>query len=124
MQEQETDNNKGDANPQPANYSLEVAGLGVPQPQGGSKRIRKPRSLPKTERPLFENSSIEKTATGAPVISATQAYLKPPDWSGNTKDSLCFPKVFGKGRYIEFYILNNQERQPEFITHLAESTLR
>ncbi len=120
---QGADNNKGDTNPQPANYSLEVDGLGVPQPQGGSKRIRKPRNLPKTERPLFENSLIERMATGAPVISATQAYLKRPDWSADAKDSLCFPKVFGKGRCIEFYILNNQEHQPEFITHQAEQEI-
>lgn len=119
---EEADNNR-DTNPQPANYSLEVAGLSVPQPQGGSKRIRKPRNLPKTERPLFENSPIERMATGAPVISATQAYLKPPDWSADAKDSLRFPKVFGKGRCIEFYILNNQEHQPEFITHQAEQEI-
>ena len=119
---EEADNNR-DTNPQPANYLLEVAGLGVPQPQGGSKRIRKPRNLPKTERPLFENSPIERMATGAPVISATQAYLKPPDWSADAKNSLCFPKVFGKGRCIEFYILNNQEHQPEFITHQAQQEI-
>ena len=120
---QGADNNKGYTNPQPADYSLEVAGLGVPQPQGGSKRIRKPRNLPKTERPLFENSPIERMATGAPVISATQAYLNRPDWSADAKDSLCFPKVFGKGRCIEFYILNNQEHQPEFITHQAQQEI-
>lgn len=117
------DNNKEDTIPQPANYSLGVAGLQVSQPQSGNKRIRKPRNLPKTERPLFENSPIERMATGAPVISATQAYLKPPDWSGDTKDSLCFPKIFGKGRCIEFYILNNQEHQPEFITNQAQQEI-
>lgn len=116
----EVDNNKGDTNPQPAYYSLEIAGLDIPQPQGGSKRIRKPRNLPLTERPLFMNDPIERMATGAPVISATQAYLKRPDWGKYKKDSLYFPKVFGKGRSIEFYILNNQSQQPEFITHKAE----
>lgn len=116
-----TDNNKvRDTNPQPANNSLEVPSLDMLPPPRGSKRVRKLKTLPKTERPLFQSSPIERMATGAPVISATQAYLKPPDWSGEAKNSLCFPKVFGKGRCIEFYILNNQEHQPEFITHLAE----
>ena len=119
----EADNNKEDTIPQPATYSLEVAGLDLPPPQRGSKRIRKPRNLPLTERPLFENSPIEIMATGAPVISATQAYLKRPDWGKYKKDSLCFPKVFGKGRCIEFCILNNQEHQPESITHQAEQEI-
>lgn len=116
----EVDNNKGDTNPQPAYYSLSIAGLDIPQPQGGSKRIRQPKNLPNTERPLFENSPIERMATGAPVSSATQAYLKRPDWGKYKKNSLCFPKVFGEGRCIEFYIMTNQEHQPEFITHQAE----
>lgn len=119
----EADNNKEDTIPQPATYSLEVAGLDVLPPQRGSKRIRRPKNLPLTERPLFMNKSIEIMATGAPVISATQAYLKRPDWGKYKKDSLCFPKVFGKGRCIEFCILNNQEHQPESITHQAEQEI-
>lgn len=118
------DNSKvGEKDPQTANNSLEVDRLDVLPPPRVSKQVRKLKTLPKTERPLFENKPIERMATGAPVISATQAYLKPPDWSGDAKDSLCFPKVFGKGRYIEFYILNNQEHQPGFITHLAEKEI-
>lgn len=117
------DNKEGDIVDQPANHSLEVAGLDALPPQRGNKRIRKLKTLRKTERPLFENSPIERMATGAPVISATQAYLKPPDWSEDAKDSLCFPKVFGKGRHIEFYILNNQEHQPEFITQQAQQEI-
>lgn len=120
---QELDNNKGNTIPQPASYELEVAGLDLPPPERGSKRIRKQKDLPLTERPLFDNSPIERMATGAPVISATQAYLKRPDWAKYKQDSLCFPKVFGKGRCIEFYILNNQEHQPEFITHQAEQEI-
>lgn len=54
------------------------------------------------------------------MSSATQAYLKRPDWGKYKKNSLCFPKVFGEGRCIEFYIMTNQEHQPEFITHQAE----
>ena len=117
------DNSKvGEKDPQTANNSLEVVRLDV-LPARVSKQVRKMKTLPNTERPLFQSSPIERMATGAPVISATQAYLKPPDWSGDAKDSLCFPKVFGKGRCIEFYILNNQEHQPESITHLAEQEI-
>lgn len=120
---QEVGNKSRGTKSQATDYELEVAGLDVPKAKVGLKRLRKPRNLPLTERPLFENSPIERMATGAPVISATQAYLKPPDWSGEAKDSLCFPKVFGKGRCIEFYILNNQEHQPEFITHQAQQEI-
>lgn len=120
---QEVDNKSRGTKSQTTDYDLEVAGLDVPKAKIGLKRLRKPRNLPLTERPLFENSPIERIATGAPVISATQAYLKPPDWRGDAKDSLCFPKVFGKGRCIEFYILNNQEHQPEFITHQAQQEI-
>lgn len=120
---QSVGNNSRGTKSQATDYELEVAGLDVPKAKVGLKRLRKPRNLPLTERPLFENSPIERMATGAPVLSATQAYLKPPDWSGDAKDSLCFPKVFGKGRCIEFYILNNQEHQPEFITHQAQQEI-
>ncbi|MEP0958518.1 helix-turn-helix transcriptional regulator [Microcoleus sp. FACHB-1515] len=60
------------------------------------------------------------TATGAPVISATQAYLKHPDWSEYEENRLYFRRSFGKGRHIEFYILNKQKHQPGFITSFAE----
>ncbi len=119
----EADNNKEDTIPQPANKELEVSGLDLPPPQRGSKRIRKPRNLPKTERPLFENSPIERMATGAPAISATQAYLKSLKWRGDEEDGLYCQKVFGKGRCIEFYILNHQLHQPEFITHKAQQEI-
>lgn len=86
----------------------------------GLKRIRKPRKLPRTEPPLFSTQTIEMTATGAPVISATQAYYKRPEWEEYSPGKLYFQRRFGKGRYVEFYIMNQQEQQPEFITTQAE----
>ena len=117
------DNNKGNTNPRPANKELEVAGLDLPPPQGGSKRLRKPIDRPQTKPPLFTHKSIEMTATGAPVISATQAFLKTPDWHEYSSGHLYFQRRFGKGRYIEFYILNKQKHQPGFITSFAEQEI-
>ncbi len=114
------ENNKGDTNLQPGDDDLEIAGLDVPLAGVAKTRIRKPKHLPDTEPPLFMNNPIERMATGAPVVSATQAYLKPPDWSEYGNGSLYFQKPFGKGRYIEFYILNKQKHQPEYISNLAE----
>ncbi|MGV0028417.1 hypothetical protein [Phormidesmis priestleyi] len=71
-----------------------------------AKRIRKPKTLPRTEPPLSMNQSIEMTATGAPVISATQAYYKRPEWEEYSPGKLYFQRRFGKGRYVEFYIMN------------------
>jgi len=88
--------------------------------QSTRARIRKPRNLPRTEPPLFTNKSVEMMASGAPVISATQAFLKPPDWSEYGQDRLYFQKQFGKGRYIEFYVLNKQKHQADSISSQAE----
>lgn len=85
-----------------------------------TRRIRKPRKLPPTEPPLFVSQTIEMTATGAPVISATQAYCKRPEWEEYSPGKLYFQRRFGKGRYVEFYIMNQQEQQPESITTQAE----
>jgi hypothetical protein len=63
---------------------------------------------------------MEMMASGAPVISATQAFLKPPDWSEYGQDRLYFQKQFGKGRYIEFYVLNKQKHQADSISTQAE----
>lgn len=117
---QEVDDKSRGTNSQAADYKLEVAGLDVPKAKVGLKRLRKPRNLPLTERPLFMNNPLERMATGAPVISATQAYLKSSDWGEYEKDSRYFQKMFGSGRSIEFYILNQQKHQPEFITCQAE----
>lgn len=88
------------------------------------KRIRKPRKLPRTEPPLFSTQTIEMTATGAPVISATQAYYKRPEWEEYSPGKLYFQRRFGKGRYVEFYIMNQQEQQPEPITSQAEHEIQ
>jgi DNA-binding transcriptional regulator YiaG len=88
--------------------------------KGGRKRVSRSRALSKTKLPLFTHKEIEMTATGAPVISATQAYLKHPDWSEYEENRLYFHRSFGKGRHIEFYILNKQKHQPGFITSFAE----
>jgi 3-hydroxy-3-methylglutaryl CoA synthase len=88
------------------------------------KRIRKPRKLPRTEPPLFLTQEIEMTATGAPVISATQAYYKRPEWEEYSPGKLYFQRRFGKGRYVEFYIMNQQEQQPESITSQAEREIQ
>ncbi|BAU15970.1 hypothetical protein LEP3755_65370 (plasmid) [Leptolyngbya sp. NIES-3755] len=89
-------------------------------PQSVRKQIRKPRNLPRTEPPLFTNKPIEMIATSAPIISATQAFLKPPDWSEYSQNRLYFQRHFGKGRYIEFSVLNNHKDQAEFVTSQAE----
>lgn len=102
---------------------LEISGLDVLQSQVIEKRTRRPSNLPLTQPPLFMTQAVEMMATGAPIISATQAYLKRPDWDKYGKDSLYFPREFGKGRSIEFYILNHQEQQPGFITHKAEKEI-
>jgi DNA-binding transcriptional regulator YiaG len=88
--------------------------------KGGRKRASRSRALSNTKLPLFAHKDVEMTATGAPVISATQAYLKHPDWSEYEENRLYFHRSFGKGRHIEFYILNKQKHQPGFITSFAE----
>lgn len=114
---------KTDANYQPAIIQLEIAGLEVPSAKVDSKKQRQRQNLPKTEPPLWQSHCLERIATGAPVISATQAYLKSLEWNGNENDGLHCQKVFGKGRLIEFYILNHQEHQPEFITNAAQQEI-
>lgn len=116
----EADNQRTDTNIQLGLLQLEMALADVPQPEQRLKRVRKPPNLPRTESPLFTNRAYEMMATGAPVISATQAYLKSPDWNEYEPGRLYFQKPFGKKRYIEFYILNKQEHQPEFIASQAE----
>ncbi|MBD1866459.1 helix-turn-helix domain-containing protein [Cyanobacteria bacterium FACHB-471] len=103
-----------------ANSQLELTQVEVLPPQSTRTRIRKPRNLPRTEPPLFVTKSMEMMASGAPVISATQAFLKPPDWSEYEQDRLYFQKQFGKGRYIEFYVLNKQKHQADSISTQAE----
>lgn len=99
---------------------LEIAEVEVLPPEIKKKKVRKPRNLPRTEPPLFTTKTMEMIATGAPVISATQAFLKPPDWSEYSQDRLYFQKHFGKGRYIEFYVLNKQKHHAESISSQAE----
>lgn len=110
----------GYADPQSSNYQLSISGLEVPPTAKTNKRLRKPKNLPFTKPPLFTSKNYEMTATGAPIVSATQAYLKHPDWSEYSNGSLYFQKPFGKGRYIEFYILHKQEHQPQYILDRAE----
>jgi DNA-binding transcriptional regulator YiaG len=112
------ENNKGDTT-YTADYELKIIGLEVPL-LANSKRLRKPRNLPPTELPLFTNKPYEMMATGAPIISATQAYLKHPDWNEYDNGRFYFQKLFGKDRYIKFSILNKQEHQPEYISNQAE----
>lgn len=114
------ENNKGNTIYQLGASQLEITGLEIPLLGNAKKRLRKPINLPRTELPLFTNKPHEMMATGAPVISATQAYLKPPDWNEYGQGCLYFQKPFGKGRSIEFYILNKQEHQPENISNQAE----
>lgn len=101
-------------------FQLGLTEVEVLPPQSTRTRIRKPRNLPRTEPPLFTSKSMEMMASGAPVISATQAFLKPPDWSEYGQDRLYFQKQFGKGRYIEFYVLNKQKHQADSISTQAE----
>lgn len=99
---------------------LEISGIVVNPAKGGRKRVSRARTLSRTKLPLFTHKQIEMTATGAPVISATQAFLRHPDWSEYEQNRLYFHRSFGKGRHIEFYILNKQKHQPGFITSFAE----
>jgi len=99
---------------------LEISDLSASRAKGGRKRSSRSRTHPQTKLPLFTHKQVEMTATGAPVISATQAFLKHPDWSEYEENRLYFHRSFGKGRHIEFYILNKQKHQPGFITSFAE----
>jgi hypothetical protein len=117
------ENNEGDTTHQLGASQLEITGLEIPLSGNAKKRRLNPRNLPRTEPLLFKNELLEMIATGAPVISATQAYLKQPEWHEYSPGKLYFQKRFGKGRYIEFYILNKQEQQPECITHKAEEEI-
>ncbi len=102
---------------------LEAFPMLPPPKPVGQKRSRKPRALASAKLPLFAHKPMEMTATGAPVISATQAFLKHPDWNEYEENRLYFRRSFGKGRSIEFYILNKQKHQPGFITSFAESEI-
>ncbi|HAG84790.1 MAG TPA: XRE family transcriptional regulator [Cyanobacteria bacterium UBA12227] len=117
------DNSRGARKSQPGAFQLEITGLDIPLVQEGKKRLRKPTGQLHAKTPLFTHRSIEMTATGAPVISATQAFLKTPDWHEYSAGRLYFQRRFGKGRYIEFYILNQQKHQPGFITSFAEQEI-
>jgi DNA-binding transcriptional regulator YiaG len=108
------------SNQKDTDSQLEIGELSTTRSKGGRKRLSRSRALPQTKLPLFTHKQIEMTATGAPVISATQAYLKHPDWSEYEENRLYFHRSFGKGRHIEFYILNKQKHQPGFITSFAE----
>lgn len=99
---------------------LEISTLSASRAKGGRKRTSRSRIHPQTKLPLFTHKQVEMTATGAPVISATQAFLRHPDWSEYEENRLYFHRSFGKGRHIEFYILNKQKHQPGFITSFAE----
>lgn len=100
-----------------------IPGLDLRQVVCANQPVRKSKVLAQTEPPLFTNKPYEMMATGAPVISATQAYIKQPEWHEYSPDKLYFQKRFGKGRYIEFVILNKQEQQPESITARAEQEI-
>jgi len=113
-------NSRGATKSQPGALQLEISGLEIPLAQDNHKRLRKPTDQPQTEPPLFTHRAIEMMATGAPVISATQAFLKTPEWHEYSPGHLYFQRQFGKGRYIEFFILNQQKHQPGFITSFAE----
>jgi hypothetical protein len=99
---------------------LEISELPASRAKGGRKRGSRSRTRSQPKLPLFAHKQVEMTATGAPVISATQAFLRHPDWSEYEKNRLYFHRSFGKGRHIEFYILNKQKHQPGFITSFAE----
>jgi len=117
------DNRVEATKPQPNASQLEISGLEIPLAQRSKKRLRKPTDQLQIETPLFAHSTVEMTATGASVISATQAFLKTPDWHEYSPGGLYFQRRFGKGRYIEFCILNQQKHQPEFITSVAEQEI-
>lgn len=99
---------------------LEISELPTSPAKGGRKRASRSRTLSQAKLPLFTHKQVEMTATGAPVISATQAFLRHPDWSEYEDNRLYFHRSFGKGRHVEFYILNKQKHQPGFITSFAE----
>jgi len=69
-----------------ASTQLELTEVEDLPSQSTRTKIRKPRNLARTEPPLFATKSMEMIASGAPVISATQAFLKPPDWSEYGQD--------------------------------------
>ncbi|BAZ33451.1 hypothetical protein NIES4074_59650 (plasmid) [Cylindrospermum sp. NIES-4074] len=117
------DNNKRNPNPELSGYQLLLAGLQVPQTPTAAKRLRKPKNLPFTEPLLFTSKYYEMTATSAPIISATQAYLKHPDWSKYSNGTLYYQKTFGKGRHIEFCVLNKHNHQPQYILDRAEQEI-
>jgi ribosome-binding protein aMBF1 (putative translation factor) len=116
-------NNKEDTTYRQGALQLEITGLDAPLLSNTKKRGLNRENLPPTEPLLFKKQPLEMIATGAPVISATQAYIKQPEWHEYSPGKLYFQKRFGKGRYIEFYILNKQEQQPEGITHQAEQEI-
>ncbi|MBD1842628.1 helix-turn-helix domain-containing protein [Cyanobacteria bacterium FACHB-63] len=99
---------------------LEISDFPATPAKAGRKRAIRSRMLAQTKLPLFTHKPVEMTATGAPVISATQAFLRHPDWSEYEDNRLYFHRSFGKGRHVEFYILNKQKHQPGFITSFAE----
>lgn len=119
--------------PLPLIFEPEQSGTGgldrgnAPSPPSGvqSKQSGRPptRALPPTAVPLFTNKPYEMMATGAPVVSATQAYLKTPNWNEYEPGRLYYQRPFGKQRYIEFYILNQQGGQPESISQQAEQEI-
>ncbi|MBW4628981.1 MAG: helix-turn-helix transcriptional regulator [Brasilonema octagenarum HA4186-MV1] len=116
-------NTRAATNPEVVCEEVVIPGLDLAQVVCASQRARKPKVLAQTELPLFTNKPYEMMATGAPVISATQAYIKQPEWHEYSPGKLYFQKRFGKGRYIEFFILNKQEQQPESITAHAEQEI-
>src|SRR5919202_281385 len=116
-------NSKEDTTYRQSALQLEITGLDAPLLSNTKKRGLNRENLPPTEPLLFKKQPLEMIATGAPVISATQAYIKQPEWHEYIPGKLYFQKRFGKGRSVEFYILNNQEQQPEFITHKAEKEI-
>ncbi len=105
------------------NPLLEVIGLELPLLGTASKRLRKPRIVEPTEPPLFTQKHYEMMANAIPIVSATEAYTKQPEWHEYSPGKIYFQKRFGKERYIEFYILNKQKQQPEFISNSAEQEI-
>lgn len=121
MAEKETD--RGNTNSIQGASKLEFRGLEFSHLDNTPKRVCQLKNLPLTQAPLFGSKSYEMTATGAPIISASQAFLKSPNWSEYAPGRLYFQKPFGKGRFIEFYILNKQADQPESIASQAEDEI-
>lgn len=121
MAEQET--TLGNASVTQGASKLKFRGLEVSDSDNTPNRVHQTKNLPLTQPPLFGSRPYEMTATGAPIISASQAFLKSPDWSEYAPDRLYFQKPFGKGRFIEFYILNKLANQPESIASQAEDEI-